>query len=84
MASSPPRDGDDTRVASDRREGMPRWVRVSVIIVILGVLAVVLVMLIGGGGGGGHGPSRHGLGAESAEQIVAKDASGDHGPSTSD
>lgn len=81
MASWPPSGRDDTGVGSDRPEGMPRWVRVFVIIVILVVLAVVLVMVIGGGGGGGHGPSRHSIGAKSADRIIAHDASGDPGPS---
>jgi hypothetical protein len=46
---------------SDRGEGLPRWVKVSGLILALLVLIVVLVVVIGGGGdGGGHqSPIRH-------------------------
>lgn len=64
----------------EERTGIPRWVKVSALIVIVIGIAVVLVMVIGGGGGeGGHGPSRHGLGGEPAEQISAQDSRGDDG-----
>jgi len=46
----------DTGVGPDRGEGMPRWVKVSGIIVIILVLLVGVMLLIGGGG---HGPGRH-------------------------
>ncbi len=39
--------------------GIPRWVKVSGIVVLLLALVVVLAMLVGGGE---HGPSRHGSG----------------------
>jgi hypothetical protein len=59
MADPPrsPETGDDTGVGPDRGEGMPRWVKVSGIIVIILVLLVGIMLLIGGGGG--HGPRRH-------------------------
>jgi hypothetical protein len=59
--AEPPRDpntGEDAGVAADHGSppGMPRWVKVSGIIVAVLVLLVVIVMLISGGG---HGPRRH-------------------------
>jgi hypothetical protein len=54
---------EDTYMADPSRYsdtgGIPRWVKVSGIIVIVLVLLVGVMLLIGGGGGGGHGPSRH-------------------------
>jgi hypothetical protein len=41
----------------DRDERIPRWIKVSGIVLVLVILAVVLVMVIGGGGE--HGPRRH-------------------------
>jgi hypothetical protein len=40
---------------------MPRWVKLSLIVVAVLILAVVVVMLIAGGG---HGPSRHAPGIQ--------------------
>lgn len=60
----------------EERTGLPRWVKVSALIVVVVAIAVVLVMAVGGGGEGGHGPSRHGLGGEPAEQISAQLAGG--------
>ena len=59
--ADPPRDrhtGEDAGLAADRQPapGMPRWVKLSVVIVAVLVLLLVLVMLISGGG---HGPRRH-------------------------
>jgi hypothetical protein len=80
MADWPPPDTGDGAVEPDRREGMPRWVKVSGLIVIVVVLVVVIVMVVGGGDEDGDpGPGRHGLGDEPAEQIIAEDAPGDHG-----
>jgi hypothetical protein len=39
--------------------GMPRWVKLSGIIVIVLALLVGIMLLAGGRGGDGHGPSRH-------------------------
>jgi hypothetical protein len=63
--ADPPR-SPDTGVGSDRGEGMPRWVKVSGIIVLVLILLVVVMLLIGGGGGG-HGPSRHGSGSSGGQ-----------------
>jgi hypothetical protein len=61
MADRPgdPDTGEDAGVAADHGSppGMPRWVKVSGIIVAVLVLLVVIVMLISGG----HGPRRHAL-----------------------
>ena len=53
--TDPPR-SPDTGVGPDRGEGMPRWVKVSGIIVIILVLLVGIMLFIGRGG---HGPRRH-------------------------
>jgi hypothetical protein len=54
---------DSTSHPRDERSGysgMPRWVKVSLVIV--GVLAVLFVVLMTtGGDGGGHGPGNHSL-----------------------
>lgn len=62
MADSPPNSdtGDDTGVGPRRASppGMPRWVKISLVIVIVLVLAF-LILNFAGFGGGGHGPRRH-------------------------
>ena len=54
-----PDTADDIGLASEREAppGMPRWVKVSGIIVIVLVLLVVILLLTGVGGD--HGPGRH-------------------------
>jgi hypothetical protein len=47
--------------------GMPRWVKLSLILVVVLVLLVVIVMLIAGGG---HGPSRHAPGIQAPPLTV--------------
>lgn len=50
-------------------QGMPRWVKVAgLIVVLLAVLVVVLLVL---GGPGGHGPGRHGSASGSGTQVLA-------------
>ena len=65
--------GDDTNVGADRAStaGMPRWVKVSLII----GLALVLLFLVGKvtGLGGEHGPGRHGAGAETRSSVLDED-----------
>ena len=58
--ADPPRardPGEDADLAADHRSppGMPRWVKVSGIIVAVLVLLLVIVLLLAGG----HGPRRH-------------------------
>jgi hypothetical protein len=49
---------------------MPRWVKVSgLIVVLLAVLVGVLLVL---GGPGGHGPGRHALAPDSSAQVLAQ------------
>ena len=48
---------------------MPRWVKVSIIV--LAVLGVLVVIMAVTGGGGGHGPERHGAGSTSGSELVA-------------
>ncbi len=52
-AVSDPNDGSPVAAST----GMPRWVKVSLIVV--GVLIAVFLILKVAGLGGGHGPSRH-------------------------
>lgn len=49
-------DAGGTSVESDVEPGMPRWVKVSALVVGLVVALAVAVMLISGGE---HGPGRH-------------------------
>jgi hypothetical protein len=62
MADSPRR-RDPAGVGADPASPprMPRWVKLSLILVALLVLLVVIVMLMAGGG---HGPSRHAPGIQ--------------------
>lgn len=56
--------GGDAGVRPPREAttGMPRWVKVSGIVVIVVVLLLVVLQLLGVGGE--HGPSRHALSAD--------------------
>ena len=55
--------GDESGVGPGRRAkpGMPRWVKVSLIIVIA-VLVLLVVLMLTGVFGGGHGLGQFGLG----------------------
>lgn len=70
--------GDDLAApvptAEDTRVGMPRWVKVSLIVLGVLVLVFVLANVIGGGE---HGPGRHGGGDDSSEVV---DEDGEHRP----
>lgn len=56
--------GDDMSVGPGERSkpGRPRWVKVSLIIVIAGTVLVVIMMRAGVFGGGVHGPGQFGPG----------------------
>jgi hypothetical protein len=69
--------GDDTGVEPDRESTarMPRWVKVSGIIVVLLVL-LVIILAITGVLGGQHGPGRHlpgGGGGQTPPAVVTED-----------
>jgi hypothetical protein len=50
---------EDTDSGLDRpMTGMPRWVKVSMIVALV-LVVLVVVMLLVGGGPGDHGPRRH-------------------------
>lgn len=68
----------DAGTAADRPPPprMPRWVKVSGIVVVLLILAVVLMMAIRDDD---HGPDRHAPGHQPAEQNE-QDAPGGHAP----
>ena len=68
MTSQPPgRDNTGYGQARGSATGMPRWVKVfllvAVAIVVLGVVAMLLV-------GGGHGPGRHQSTTTASHQVV--------------
>jgi hypothetical protein len=65
----PSRRRDPAGVGADGASppGMPRWVKLSLILVVVLVLLVVIVMLIAGGG---HGPSRHAPGIQAPPLTV--------------
>src|SRR5215211_3684459 len=55
----PPGDHDDGSPVYERESdtGIPRWVKVGgIVLIVLGLLAMVVMLL----SGGGHGPGRHG------------------------
>lgn len=54
--------------------GMPRWVKVSGLIVGVVVLALIAIMIIGGGD---HGPSRHATGDQPTERSEHKPPAGE-------
>jgi hypothetical protein len=70
--ADPPRRRDPAGVGADPASPprMPRWVKLSLILVALLVLLVVIVTLIAGGG---HGPSRHALGIQAPPISVTVD-----------
>jgi hypothetical protein len=45
---------DEPEIGDER--GLPRWLKVSVVVALLLALLVVIAMLVSGGG---HGPGRH-------------------------
>jgi hypothetical protein len=51
-------DPADAKPERPPTSGMPRWVKVSLIVAAVIVVLVVVVLLVGGGPGT-HGPSRH-------------------------
>ena len=73
MANPPhyPGTGDDTYERLDRGSstGMPRWAKVSAIIVGVLTLPVVVLMFFGGGA---HGPNRHSLGGDTPSASLAE------------
>ncbi|MFC4003000.1 hypothetical protein ACFS2C_13580 [Prauserella oleivorans] len=87
MASVPPdpATGDDTDVGSDRPSTsgtpprVPRWVKVSAIVV--GILVLLVVIVKFAGLGGDHGPGRHlGAGDKPPASVTAVQMpSGGHG-----
>lgn len=58
---------DDT-LNSETPPGMPRWVKVFVLIVILVILVVVIIMFVVGGD---HGPGRHAPGMLTGFVLLA-------------
>jgi len=68
--ADPPRRRDTAGVGADgvQPPGMPRWVKLSLILMVVLVLVVVIVMLVAGGG---HGPSRHTPGIQAPPLTVA-------------
>lgn len=69
---------DDTLADRDGPDaGMPRWVKVSLIVGLALVLLFVLAQVTGLGGDHGpgrHGPGRHGAGSETRSSIVHEGA----------
>jgi hypothetical protein len=82
--ADPPRRSDIAGVGADRTSPprMPRWVKLSLILVAVLALLVVIVMLIAGGG---HGPSRHTPGIQApaipADLTLSGGGLGGHTPS---
>jgi hypothetical protein len=70
--ADPPRRPDTAGVGADGASppGMPRWVKLSLILVVVLVLLVAIVMLIAGGG---HSPSRHAPGIQAPPLTVTGD-----------
>jgi hypothetical protein len=70
--ADPPRRRDPAGLGADGASapGMPRWVKLSLIVVAVLVLLLVIVMLIAGGD---HGPSRHAPGIQAPPLTVTGD-----------
>lgn len=56
-----PEPGDGSRFYERDSRGLPRWVKITLIVAAVAILLLVIVMLIGGGG---HTPRRHGAGID--------------------
>jgi hypothetical protein len=54
--SQGPEPGDDSRFYDRDSRGLPRWVKITLIVAAVAILLLVIVMLTGGG----HRPRRHG------------------------
>lgn len=78
--ADPPREPEPEASPADRdrgtAEGMPRWVKVSLVIGIALVLLFVVAKVTGVGGE--HGPGRHGGGGATPSSVVSPD--GGHRP----
>jgi hypothetical protein len=70
--ADPPHPQESTPAGADRASppGMPRWVKVSGIVVAVLIILVVLMMLLAGGG---HGPGRHIRSVQSPPTRVTAD-----------
>lgn len=58
--SRPDEEAAHAPIAAPQPPGMPRWVKVTLVVVGVLVLVAVGAVLFGNGGGGGHGPGMHG------------------------
>ena len=69
---------DDAVVGRDGPDaGMPRWVKVSLIVGLALVVLFVLAQVTGLGGDHGpgrHGPGRHGAGSDTPSSVIHEDA----------
>lgn len=65
-----------TAVDEPARAGMPRWVKVSLIVVAALVLVFVIAKVTGAGGD--HGPGRHG--GDDDAPLTVLDEDGEHRP----
>ncbi|MGI8694610.1 MAG: hypothetical protein ACR2JK_17185 [Geodermatophilaceae bacterium] len=61
---------EDIRQGLGRRDGTPRWVKVTGIVALVLLLLIVVLLLTRGPGG--HGPSRHASGEPSAGSLAAR------------
>jgi hypothetical protein len=57
-SADPDRTGDGGSETTGAAQGMPRWVKVFVVLGVLLLLSVIVALLAGGE----HGPGRHGPG----------------------
>jgi hypothetical protein len=55
--SQGPEPGDDGRFYERESRGLPRWVKITLIVAAVAILLLGIVMITGGGG---HRPRRHG------------------------
>lgn len=58
MSHDPPRPATTDRIAdgAGTRDGMPRWVKVTLVVVVVVLLGLLLLVLVAPGE---HGPGRH-------------------------
>jgi hypothetical protein len=69
--SRDPEPGEDGRIYEREPRGLPRWVKITLIVAAVAILLVVIVTLTGGGA---HRPRRHAMPMDGGQAPVVTSA----------